>query len=392
MGVEGVPRGMRATLSGEVIVPPGEVTLEVETSKWVLPGRYELVVKARGRVCSREVSVVLDVEGNPALTPAVVTVPGGGVPLVRVYGVDGVLRGEFLAFGRGHGGGLAAGDIDGNGLDEVVVGTVGRGGRALLGVFGVGGESLGAVEVAHGDRRGAISVACGDLDGDWVEEVVVGSYEPSRRGGGGAVVRVYKFVGAGFVETGVELYPYGGYRKAPQVAVGDLDGDGRGELLVVPGGDRRAPAHVKVYGVDTGSGLGKWSAREVMEMVADSGGYGATVASCDMDGDGRDEILLGAGPGPKRGAQVVVIGSEDVGLYLKGGFEAYPGGRYGVLISCGDTDGDGLAEVITGPGPGPGNPPLVRIFGQEGELLDEFMAYPPPMAHGVRPTRAIIGP
>ncbi|MGQ9653568.1 MAG: FG-GAP repeat domain-containing protein [Thermodesulfobacteriota bacterium] len=301
------------------MVPPCEVKIEVETSKWVLPGGYELVVRARGRVCSREVSVVLDVEGNPALSPGVVTVPGAGVPLVRVYGVDGVLRGEFLAFGRGHGGGLAAGDIDGNGLYEVVVGTVGRGGRALLGVFGVGGESLGAVEVAHGDRRGAISVACGDLDGDWIDEVVVGSYEPSRRGGGGGVMRVYKFVGAGFVERGVELYPYGGYRKAPQVAVGDLDGDGRGELLVLPGGDRRGPAHVKVYGVDTGSGLGRWSAHQVMEMVVDSGGYGATVASCDMDGDGRDEILLGAGPGPKRGAQVVVIGSGDEGLYIRGG-------------------------------------------------------------------------
>ncbi len=393
LGVEGVPRGMRATLSRDVMVPPGEVELEVETSKWVVPGRYELVLAARGRVCSREVVVVLDVEGNPALSPGIVTVPGGsrGVPLVRVYGVDGVLRGEFLAFVAGHGGAVAAGDIDGDGLDEVVVGTVGRRGRALLGAFGMGGESLGAVEVGHGDKRAPLSVVCGDLDGDWVEEVVVGSYEPSRKGGGRGVVRVYRFVGSRFVETGIVVYPYGGYRKAPQVAVGDVDGDGRGELIVVPGGDRGASAYVKVFAVDTADGSGRWSAHQVMEMIVDPGGYGANVASCDMDGDGRDEVVLGAGPGPRRGSEVMVIGSGDGVLYLKGGFEAYPGGRYGVLVSCGDTDGDGLAEVITGPGPGPGNPPLVRIFGQDGELREEFMAYPLPMTQGVRPATARIG-
>ena len=395
LAVRGVPKGVRATLSADVLVPPGAVELEVETSRWVLPGRYELVVRGSGRVFSHEAMVVLDVEGNPALSPAIVTVPGGGprgVPLVRVHGVDGGLMGEFLAFGTRYGAGIAAGDIDGDGLDEVVVGSVGRGGRALLGAFGVDGEPLTSLEVPHGDKRGALSVACGDVDGDWVEEVVVGSYEPFRRGGKGAV-RVYKYLDSRFVEAALVLYPFQGvdYRKAPQVAVGDVDGDGRGELIVAPGGERRAPSHVKVFGVDTEGGLGRWSAHPVTEMVVDPGGYGANVASCDTDGDGRAEIFLGAGPGPRRGTDVTILGSEEGGLYVRGGFEAYAGGRYGVVVSCGDTDGDGLAEVITGPGPGPGNPPLVRIFDREGELREEFTAYPIPTTYGVRPAGARIG-
>ena len=57
------------------------------------------------------------------------------------------------------------------------------------------------------------------------------------------------------------------------------------------------------------------------------------------------------------------------------GFMAYhPDFRGGVRVAVGDVDGDGAADVITAPGPG--MPPLVRLYNsRDMALLHEFYAF-----------------
>ncbi len=96
---------------------------------------------------------------------------------------------------------------------------------------------------------------------------------------------------------------------------------------------------------------------------------GANIATGDVDGDGFDEIVVGAGNGG--GPHVVIFDTKGD---LKYQFFAYnPGFRGGVNVAVADIDDDGVAEIITGAGVGGG--PHVRIFNKNGDVLGQFFAY-----------------
>ena len=81
------------------------------------------------------------------------------------------------------------------------------------------------------------------------------------------------------------------------------------------------------------------------------------VAAADVDGDGRADIVTGAGAGG--GPHVKVFSGADLSTLAS--FYAYaPAFAGGVTVAAGDLNGDGLADVITGPGPGGG--PNVKAF------------------------------
>lgn len=89
---------------------------------------------------------------------------------------------------------------------------------------------------------------------------------------------------------------------------------------------------------------------------------GGTVAVADVTGNGKDNIIVGSGPGDK----------PIVRVYTKKGkllheFLAYGEGmKNGISVAAGDLDGDGKAEIVTGPGKGAG--PQVRVFNKKGKI------------------------
>ncbi|MFA6272065.1 MAG: VCBS repeat domain-containing M23 family metallopeptidase [Patescibacteria group bacterium] len=98
---------------------------------------------------------------------------------------------------------------------------------------------------------------------------------------------------------------------------------------------------------------------------------GASVATGNLDNSSSgDELVTGAGPG---GGPQLRVFSENENLLSQ--FFAYPEDFHGGLdVTTGDVDGDGIDEIITIPGAG--MPANVRVFKPDGELINEFSAYP----------------
>jgi hypothetical protein len=104
------------------------------------------------------------------------------------------------------------------------------------------------------------------------------------------------------------------------------------------------------------------------------------VAGGDVNGDGRADIITGAGnPG---GPHVKVFSGAD-GSLLQSFFAYAPSFFGGVTVAAGDVNGDGFADVITGAGAGGG--PHVKVFsGKDGSVLDSFFAYDADFFGGVQ--------
>ena len=120
-------------------------------------------------------------------------------------------------------------DTDGDGRDEIITGP--EFGAPHIQYFGL---ENGKVKQLHGgfyafdpNTRGGVSVAGGDYDGDGADEIIVGSGE-----GVEPLIRVFNKHGTRIIK---EFRPYAKQvRGGTMVASGDVDNDGFDEILVVP--------------------------------------------------------------------------------------------------------------------------------------------------------------
>jgi len=152
-----------------------------------------------------------------------------------------------------------------------------------------------------------------------------------------------------------------------RVALGDVDGD-RIPDIVVGAGPGGGP-HVEVFSGATGqiidSPVGSF-------MAFDAGfGGGVYVAAGDVNGDGRADVIVGADSGG--GPHVKVFSGAD-GSLLFNEFVYDAAFTGGVRVAAGDVNGDGFADIITGPGEGGG--PHVKVFsGVDNSLFRNWMAF-----------------
>ncbi len=166
-----------------------------------------------------------------------------------------------------------------------------------------------------------------------------------------------------------EVVPFPGQTVGLRVAAGQLDPTTPEDELVVAQSSVKQPA-VRVF---------RGPVTRMSEfIVRDAVGVGGVdVAVGDTNGDGTDEIIIGFG----RGSEPYVQVTNTDGSVLSS-FVAYPVRfRGGVNVATADLDGDGRDEIITGAGPGGG--PHVRVFSFTGEIVADFFAYEPEFRGGV---------
>ncbi len=167
------------------------------------------------------------------------------------------------------------------------------------------------------------------------------------------------------------FYPYtSAYQSGINLGIGDLNGDGTKEIIT--GTEVGGGPQVRIFNKN-----GKLINPGFFAYAEEFRG-GVHIAVGDLNGDGINEIIAGAG---YSGGPHIRIFNKD-GRLINPGFFAYdPAFRGGVYVATGDINGDGIDEVISGAGPGGG--PHVRVWNNDGHLLQEFFGFTPQSNAGV---------
>jgi len=270
-----------------------------------------------------------------------------------------------------------AGDMNGDGFDDVVVGTpwFDNGEADEGGVFAYYGSSSGLAGEAHWTAEsnqsdsdfGASAAAAGDVNGDGYDDVIVGA--PRYYNSQYSLGRAYLFLGPVRVTTDYQWSAGGetareelGYAVA---TAGDVNGDGYSDVVVgAPSNEENAPKAGKVYlfyGSPSGLGLAPaWTALG----EAEEDGFGGVVGTAgDLNGDGYDDLVVGA-PGHGGGKVYVYYGSATGlggGLWTADG--QYGGDEFGSAAgTAGDVNRDGYDDLVVGAGGYPDGSAYGKVY------------------------------
>ena len=268
--------------------------------------------------------------------PEVVTGPGPGAvygPQVRGFGSDGtpVARVNFYAYGTlKYGVNVGAGSLDADPVDELLSGG---GPGAVFGPHVRGFDYDGSLSAlprvnffAYSTLRYGVRVQGGDVEGDGFAELISG---PGPGAIFSAQVRGWNVDGAGVSGlAGINANVFNGTTHGCQVGLGDVDGDGRDEGVFGPGPGPANPSRVRGFGLDSGvTALAGFDS-----VVFPATAYGLTAGAGDVDGDGRAEVMAGQGADPAATSTLSALAWSGTALSpLPGGtFDAYPAVEYGV--------------------------------------------------------------
>ncbi len=287
---------------------------------------------------------------NPMQLVDVVVYPGGssgiGSTPTVVHGFQTGF-GEFGVLGTTI---ASAGDVNGDGYSDVVLGIgsynsnfpVGAVNLMLGGPGGLAGP--GTQVLAEGinsyqSSYGTVSVvAVGDVNGDGYADVLTT--------GGTVAPEAYLLTGGptGLSTTPITLTsPGSGGSGAAVAAAGDVNGDGYGDFLVSFWGDG-------TYLYLGGSG-------GPQSPVAVSGGAGGCAG--DVNGDGFADLFSGAGVA-FGGPSGLATTSVSLAASVDGGAAASLG-CCAEMTAAGDVDGDGYGDIVGG-APHPGTTAAGRVY------------------------------
>jgi len=254
---------------------------------------------------------------------------------------------------------VAIGDITGDGVPDIVT-APGIGGGPHVKVFdSVTFKLVGSYFAYDPKFTGGVNLAVGDVNGDGYAEVITA---PSS--GGGPQVRIHD----GFLFSPlannpllpIDYYPAvnrsffaedAGFRGGLNIAAGDVDGDGKADIITIP--SKELSPFSKVFSGATGEVIRNYNAGNIFIK------QGAALAAADFNNDGCADVVLGALY--TTGTYIQIFdGKTGSAMELKS-FVPVDDHNFGnIHLAAGDFNDDGTADLIVAPGRG--TRPFTQVY------------------------------
>jgi hypothetical protein len=304
---------------------------------------------------------------------------------------------------------LVAGDINDDGKDDILIGIPNGDGAANS----LGQEDTGEIAVIYGKSRTLLgteidlkrdsdvviygknskdfagsALAIGNLDNDTYNDLIIGAdHADGLSGIQPGAGDVYVFYGknkysASLKCANADFTIYGslwGDALGRSLATGDINGDGHDDILIgaphaFTDPDRNTTFGGECYAIygDTRTNLGKELSLENRSMADvtiygadDNDNLGTQVALADIDGDGYDDLIIGAelADGPnnarKNAGDIFIIRGKKSGITTPVDlsnssladltiYGADPKDKAGSSMAVGDFNGDGVSDIVIG--------------------------------------------